>query len=443
MFVVFIVGAIIVLTGLLAHVARRDTMTRYEEEIKLEEYDDTFSDYAEMVLQYGYVCLFVAAFPLAPFLALIENIIEIRVDAYKMLYLVRRPVPTGAEDIGTWGEFLEIMGTMALLTNAAIISFTTIDLAHYGLTTKFLIFLCAEHILLVCKVILHKLIPDMPTVVQNNIKRHEHVQVKHKLGAEGDDDGPEEDDDGLEGGAIESEDLLVEMGGSTGGSGGGDSHVIQSMRVHMSELDAKIKTATLALQAAKETEFFNPSSGIGESREGHPLGHLVVTLVEARNLPQGGFGSIDPYVALRIDPLDAGPDRPQLSEIKRRTTSPEWGQDFVLQPITSKYASLCVRVCDYHNGGSDDIIGEIMIPLTDLEDQAPHDEWYPLPCENRQQQQQEDASESGEPAVHLRLQFQYSKIVPLQNRLNALKAKRDEINRRMKQLVLAGDAAAV
>jgi len=37
-----------------------------------------------MVIQFGYCTLFVAAFPLAPLLAFINNAIEIRVDAWKL-----------------------------------------------------------------------------------------------------------------------------------------------------------------------------------------------------------------------------------------------------------------------------------------------------------------------------------------------------------------------
>eukprot|EP00961_Rhodomonas_salina_P263342 3558312-Rhodomonas_salina.1 len=42
-------------------------------------------DWQEMVVQYGYVTLFAAAFPLTSALALMNNIIEIRTDAYKLL----------------------------------------------------------------------------------------------------------------------------------------------------------------------------------------------------------------------------------------------------------------------------------------------------------------------------------------------------------------------
>ena len=36
-----------------------------------------FDEYLEMVIQYGFVTIFVSAFPLAPFFALVNNIIEV------------------------------------------------------------------------------------------------------------------------------------------------------------------------------------------------------------------------------------------------------------------------------------------------------------------------------------------------------------------------------
>ena len=52
------------------------------------------------VLQFGFTTIFVAAFPLAPLLALLNNIIEIRLDAYKFVTQWRRPLPSQAKDIG-------------------------------------------------------------------------------------------------------------------------------------------------------------------------------------------------------------------------------------------------------------------------------------------------------------------------------------------------------
>lgn len=70
-----------------------------EVESALPKYDP-FEDYLEQLVLYGYVTLFVVAFPLAPLLGLINNLVEIRVDSFKLLYNCARPIPQGAQHIG-------------------------------------------------------------------------------------------------------------------------------------------------------------------------------------------------------------------------------------------------------------------------------------------------------------------------------------------------------
>jgi hypothetical protein len=55
-----------------------------------------FDEYLEMVIQFGFCTLFVSAFPLAPFFALLNNILEIRLDAYKFIVTQRKPMPLPA-----------------------------------------------------------------------------------------------------------------------------------------------------------------------------------------------------------------------------------------------------------------------------------------------------------------------------------------------------------
>lgn len=52
------------------------------------------------VIQYGFVTLFVASFPLAPVFALLNNVIEIRLDAAKFVTEIRRPDAVSAKEIG-------------------------------------------------------------------------------------------------------------------------------------------------------------------------------------------------------------------------------------------------------------------------------------------------------------------------------------------------------
>ncbi len=60
----------------------------------------THTTHTHTVVQYGFVTLFVAAFPLAPVFALLNNYFEIRIDAHKFVVVLRRPVAERAQDIG-------------------------------------------------------------------------------------------------------------------------------------------------------------------------------------------------------------------------------------------------------------------------------------------------------------------------------------------------------
>nr|XP_046208166.1 anoctamin-9 [Oncorhynchus gorbuscha] len=84
-----------------------------------------FNEFLEMVLQFSFTTIFVAAFPLAPLLALINNIIEIRLDAIKMVSLERRMVPKKTNDIGVWTDVLEAIGVLAVIANGLVIGISS------------------------------------------------------------------------------------------------------------------------------------------------------------------------------------------------------------------------------------------------------------------------------------------------------------------------------
>lgn len=70
-----------------------------------------------LVIQFGFITLFVASFPLAPLLALFNNIIEVRVDSWKLTTQFRRPVAQKAHSIGAWQEILNGMAVLSVVTN--------------------------------------------------------------------------------------------------------------------------------------------------------------------------------------------------------------------------------------------------------------------------------------------------------------------------------------
>lgn len=71
------------------------------------------------MIQYGFVTIFVSAFPLAPVFALINNVLEMRLDARKFLVFYRRPVPLRAPNIGVWFRILDVLGKIAVISNVS------------------------------------------------------------------------------------------------------------------------------------------------------------------------------------------------------------------------------------------------------------------------------------------------------------------------------------
>ncbi|GAB0193336.1 anoctamin-4 [Grus japonensis] len=88
-------------------------------------FEGLFDEYLEMVLQFGFITIFVAACPLAPLFALLNNWVEIRLDAHKFICDYRRPVAERAQGIGIWFSILEAITHLAVISNAFLIAFTS------------------------------------------------------------------------------------------------------------------------------------------------------------------------------------------------------------------------------------------------------------------------------------------------------------------------------
>lgn len=148
-----------------------------EQEYELSAYESTFDDFDELVIQFGFVTLFVVAFPITPLLALINNVFETRVDSTKLCKLTRRPEPRGAYDIGTWSAIINIVSFIAVITNCAIICFETklIDEAVDTTHRQYQIFIIAEHLIIVIKFAIAYFVPDEPQELVEHFARQEHI----------------------------------------------------------------------------------------------------------------------------------------------------------------------------------------------------------------------------------------------------------------------------
>ena len=147
----------------------RTEMYSVEIEAKCEEYESPMDDYMEMVIQFGYVALFGASVPYLPLLALVEILLEIRVDAWKLCALTKRPHPDRCKDIGIWRKIILYVAYMGAISNAGIIFFASGAFDGYSLWDRVCGFMILEHFLIVGMYFIRLVIPEQSSVVQNGL----------------------------------------------------------------------------------------------------------------------------------------------------------------------------------------------------------------------------------------------------------------------------------
>uniref|UniRef100_A0A3B3BEE1 Anoctamin n=1 Tax=Oryzias melastigma TaxID=30732 RepID=A0A3B3BEE1_ORYME len=169
------------------------TLTQAEMESCMQTYADTFEDYQEMFIQFGYVVLFSSAFPLAAMCALINNIIEIRSDAFKLCTGLQRPFGVRVTSIGQWQTAMEAMGLIAIIVNCYLIGQCgQLQRLFPWLSPEMAIvsIVILEHFAVLLKYIIHVAIPDVPTWVKEEMakldyqrreafKKHERQAQQH------------------------------------------------------------------------------------------------------------------------------------------------------------------------------------------------------------------------------------------------------------------------
>ncbi|CAN8201435.1 unnamed protein product [Coccothraustes coccothraustes] len=152
-------------------------LTQAEVESCMKKYEDTFQDYQEMFIQFGYVVLFSSAFPLAAACALLNNVLEIRSDAFKLCTGLQRPFGQRVASIGHWQKVMEAMGVLAIVVNCYLIAQCgQLQRLFPGLSPQAAI-VCVvvlEHFALLLKYVIQVAIPDIPAWVAEEMAKLEY-----------------------------------------------------------------------------------------------------------------------------------------------------------------------------------------------------------------------------------------------------------------------------
>eukprot|EP01061_Rhynchopus_euleeides_P023482 TRINITY_DN38216_c0_g1_i1.p1 TRINITY_DN38216_c0_g1~~TRINITY_DN38216_c0_g1_i1.p1 ORF type:complete len:718 (+),score=291.05 TRINITY_DN38216_c0_g1_i1:76-2154(+) len=99
------------------------------QETHLPEYEP-FDDYLEMVIEFGYVTLFAASFPLAALLSVLCNFLEMKSDLFKLCKVYRRPAAERANGIGVWQGLIKTLMWLSIFTNTFLFASSEQLAAH-------------------------------------------------------------------------------------------------------------------------------------------------------------------------------------------------------------------------------------------------------------------------------------------------------------------------
>ena len=160
-----------------------DLRSEIENELNKDYYlnrdvDGTIQDYLELAIQFSFLTLFAIAFPLSTVLAFIGLWLEMYTDKFKILNLVKRPVPLQGKDIGTWATIFNGISILSIFTNSALFCFTARTFEDFDDSVKFIVYGIVVVVLLVFRAQLQWWIPDILPKYEVLAARHEFIISK-------------------------------------------------------------------------------------------------------------------------------------------------------------------------------------------------------------------------------------------------------------------------
>lgn len=158
--------------------------------------------YNEAIIQLGFIAFFATAFPFAPLFSFLTNLLEIAIKMQHMSKYGRRNFAQGTGGIGSWNEIMGFISYVAIPINLIVLLicrfpedrvgyfqdldtlkeseesvimrwFMKKDPEYWNRANVILFCIMMEHLVIAIKIIIAKIIPDMPESVKIDETRRE------------------------------------------------------------------------------------------------------------------------------------------------------------------------------------------------------------------------------------------------------------------------------
>ena len=143
---------------------------------KMDLVDETFYNYRNVVISFGFVTMFAIVFPLTPLIYWGVTLSDITTTKSVLMTMAKRPNPIGAQDIGMWHNCLKFIAIVGVFTNVGIYIYTANHLYIYSSFNKIILFFVADFILLFIFILIDTFISEYGTrKLKELIKRQDYI----------------------------------------------------------------------------------------------------------------------------------------------------------------------------------------------------------------------------------------------------------------------------
>ncbi|TYZ64199.1 hypothetical protein PybrP1_005501 [[Pythium] brassicae (nom. inval.)] len=164
---------------------------------------DPYGDYHDATVQFGFVVMFSMLWPLMPAACMLINALKMRGDGFRLCRTTKRPFPRKAGGIGEWKHVLHVLACVGVIVNIGLIFVSTgameffsptcsrritraigNDFSHfrfgpdftcYSMTTRVVMVLVCEHLVLACIWVFWKLVRSVPPKVELEMIKQEYA----------------------------------------------------------------------------------------------------------------------------------------------------------------------------------------------------------------------------------------------------------------------------
>lgn len=124
-------------------------------------------DWTELVIAFAFLACFNVVLPAIAPIAFLTSLVRYRCMAYRNINILRRPVPNGAQGIGTWSSICEVISIIAVIVNCAFAVFAMQPVRNYDPTTQWMIFVGSQHMMFLLKLLIRDKFPQTPRDIED------------------------------------------------------------------------------------------------------------------------------------------------------------------------------------------------------------------------------------------------------------------------------------